>query len=60
MATVEQKNTTLKALRETLNAQKVLNQTGIFLENPEVEFNYLWGKPGVIGNRLQIFLEATF
>ncbi len=30
LATIEQNNTTLKALRETADAQKLENRTGIF------------------------------
>ncbi|MBN1822570.1 MAG: TolC family protein, partial [Prolixibacteraceae bacterium] len=32
-------------------AQKLETHTGIFPENPEIEYHYLWGAPGVIGPR---------
>ncbi|MDR1779684.1 MAG: TolC family protein [Tannerella sp.] len=54
LAAVEANNTTLKALREGVEAQKLENRTGIYLENPEVGFNYLWGAPNVIGNRTDV------
>jgi len=57
---IEGNNTTLKALRETAEAQKLGNRTGIYLANPEVGFNYLWGKPGDIGNRTDINVKQTF
>ncbi|NLU28237.1 MAG: TolC family protein [Bacteroidales bacterium] len=57
---IESNNTTLKALRETADAQKLGNKTGIYLANPEVGFNYLWGKPGDIGNRTDINIKQTF
>jgi outer membrane protein TolC len=57
---VEQNNTTLKALKEEVEAQKLENKTGIYLPNPEVEFNYLWGNPGNIGNRNDINVRQTF
>lgn len=57
---IEGNNTTLKALRETAEAQKLGNRTGIYLTNPEVGFNYLWGKPGDIGNRTDINVKQTF
>lgn len=60
LSTIEENNTTLKALRETATAQKLENRTGIYLANPEVGFNYLWGKPSDIGNRTDISVTQTF
>jgi outer membrane protein TolC len=57
---VEQNNTTLKALKEDVEARKLENKTGIYLPNPEVEFNYLWGNPNNIGNRNDISVRQTF
>lgn len=57
---IETNNTTLKALREQLEAQKLGNRTGIFLSNPEVEFNYLWGSPSVMGNRTDFAVKQSF
>lgn len=60
LAEIEKNNTTLKALREKADADKIGNKTGIYLQNPEVEFNYLWGNPAVIGNRTDINIKQTF
>ncbi|MDR2765228.1 MAG: TolC family protein [Tannerella sp.] len=60
LSSVEANNTTLKALREGLEAQKLENRTGIFLENPELGFNYLWGTPGSIGNRTDVNVSQKF
>ncbi|KAA6330727.1 hypothetical protein EZS27_020598 [termite gut metagenome] len=60
LASIEKNNITLKALREETEAQKLANKTGIFLVNPEVEFNYLWGSPNVIGNRTDVSIRQTF
>ena len=60
LTTLEENNTTLKALRETAEAQKLGNRTGIYLANPEVGFNYVWGKPGDIGNRTDINVKQVF
>jgi outer membrane protein TolC len=57
---VEQNNTALKALKDEVEAQKLENKTGIYLPNPEVEFNYLWGNPNNIGNRNDISIRQTF
>lgn len=57
---VEQNNTTLKALRQSADAQKIGNLTGIMLEDPEIGFSYLWGGPSAIGNRQDVSVSQTF
>lgn len=57
---IEKNNTTLSALRKSADADKIGNKTGIYLQNPEVEFNYLWGNPSVIGNRTDVSIKQTF
>jgi outer membrane protein TolC len=60
LASIEENNTTLKALRESVEAQKLENLTGIYLSDPEIGFNYLWGNPGNIGNRTDFSVTQTF
>lgn len=60
LASIEENNTTLKALRESAEAQKLENRTGIYLENPEVGFNYLWGNPKDIGKRTDFSVMQSF
>ncbi len=48
---IQKNNTTLQAMQKHSEAEKLSSQTGIFLQNPEVGFNYLWGNPNAIGNR---------
>jgi outer membrane protein TolC len=60
LAEVEKNNTTLVALRKSVDAEKIGNKTGIYLQNPEVAFNYLWGSPSVIGNRTDFSISQTF
>lgn len=57
---IEANNTTLAALRRQIEAQKLGNRTGLAPANPEVEFNYLWGNPSLIGNRTDIKVTQTF
>ena len=57
---IEENNKTLKALKETAEAQKLENKTGIYLSNPEVGFNYLWGNPVDMGNRNDFNISQTF
>ncbi len=60
LKTIEENNKTLKALKETAEAQKLENKTGIYLTNPEIGFNYLWGNPAAIGNRNDFNIVQTF
>ncbi|NQU53516.1 MAG: TolC family protein, partial [Bacteroidetes bacterium] len=57
---IESNNTKLSAYRNLNEAQKLENKTGIFPENPEIEFNYLWGNPSVVGNRQDFSVLQSF
>jgi len=57
---VEQNNTTLVALKRKVDAETIGNKTDLFLPNPEVEFNYLFGSPSSIGNRTDISVTQGF
>jgi outer membrane protein TolC len=60
LVSIENNNITLKALREEAEAKKFGNKAGIYLANPEIEYNYLWGSPDVIGNRTDVSIRQTF
>ena len=60
LQSIEEKNSTLIALRKTAEAQMLENKTGIYLSNPEVDFGYLWGKPQLIGNRTDFSVMQVF
>lgn len=60
LSDIEANNTTLKALREQANAEKIGNKTGITLANPEVEFGYLWGSPKGVDNKMDINVTQSF
>lgn len=57
---IEKNNTTLSALHKRAEADKIGNKTGIYLQNPEVEFNYLWGNPSEFGNRTDFSITQSF
>lgn len=57
---IEKNNTTLAAYRSSAAAEKTGNKTGIYLQNPELEFNYLWGSPSAIGNRTDFSVRQSF
>jgi len=60
LAGVEKNNTTLIALRKSADAERIGNKTGLYPENPEFAFNYLWGNPESIGDRKDISLIQSF
>lgn len=57
---IEKNNSTLQALRYQAEAQKINNKTGIFLTNPQVGFNYLWGSPTEVGNKIALSATQSF
>jgi outer membrane protein TolC len=57
---IEANSTTLSALRQQIEAQKLGNRTSIYMANPEVEFHYLWGNPDLVGNRTDISVRQPF
>lgn len=59
LSEIEKNNTTLAALKKSAEAETLGNKTGIFIPNPEVEFNYLWGSPGSIGNRTDFSIKQS-
>ena len=60
VGSVKQNNTMLSALRKKADADKIGNKTDTYLQNPEIEFAYLWGSPAVIGNRTNINIRQSF
>ena len=56
---IEKNNTTLLALKKRVEAETIGNKSGIYIPNPEAEFNYLWGSPGNIGNRTDFSIKQS-
>lgn len=57
---IENNNTNLSALRKASDAKKLENKTGLFLDNPEIEFHYLWGNPNSMGQRTDFSITQSF
>lgn len=57
---IEGNNTKLEALRQSAEAQKLENRTGLMLDDPEIGFSYLWGGPAAIGNRQDVSVTQSF
>jgi outer membrane protein TolC len=60
LKSVEQNNPRLIALQKWLEAEEVRAKTGIYPENPEVSFSYLFGNPDAIGNQQELGVMQTF
>jgi hypothetical protein len=60
LSQIERNNTALSSLRKGIDAEKTANKTGIFLQNPEVGFNYLWSDPATVGNRTDFSVKQYF
>jgi len=60
LSEIESNNTTLRAYQNLNKAQKLENKTGIYLDNPELGFDYLWGDPSSMGNRKDFSLSQSF
>jgi outer membrane protein TolC len=57
---IEKNNTVLATLRKQAEAEKIANKTGIYPENPEIEYHYLWGSPDAPGNRTDFSAVQRF
>ena len=57
---VDQNNTALKAAADKTEAAKQEAMMETSLDDPEVGFDYLWGKPGMIGKRKDVNVNQTF
>jgi hypothetical protein len=57
---IERNNTVLSALRKQAAAEKEGNKTGIYPENPEVEFHYLRGNRPETGDRIDFSATQRF
>lgn len=60
LSEIERNNGTLKAMKKEVEAEKMANLSDIYLENPEVEFNYFWGNPNEHGSRTDLSISQSF
>jgi outer membrane protein TolC len=57
LKSIELNNPLLRANTQWLESEKARSRTGLYPENPDITFNYLWGTPDAIGNQKE--LEIT-
>ena len=60
IAVVRSENKELIASRLQMEAEMKEARTGIYLPNPEVQFDYLWGDPASSGNRTDFGISQSF
>jgi outer membrane protein TolC len=60
IAAVRAANPLLTASRLQMEAEMKAARTGIYLPNPEVQFDYLWGDPASSGNRIDVGISQSF
>jgi outer membrane protein TolC len=59
LSEIEKNNSSLAAMRKKADAEKLGNMTGLNPDNPDVEFNYLWGRPEATGNRTDLRISQS-
>ncbi|MDR1330803.1 MAG: TolC family protein, partial [Tannerella sp.] len=57
---IEANSPELAALKKQAEAVKAGSRTGIYLPDPAVEFNFLWGTPASMGNRTDLNVMQSF
>lgn len=60
LQTIEKNNTTLQALRQTVEAQQLENRTGLALADPEIGYSYAWGSPIQVNNKQNVSVSQSF
>ena len=60
LTAIETNNKTLHAVRKAGEAQTLLNSTGLTLENPQVNYDYMIGRPVAAGNQTDIVVSQSF
>ena len=57
---IEKNSTAIKAYLGLRDAEMIENATGITPDDPEVGFDYIWGRPGAAGNNINVSLSQSF
>ena len=62
LKSIEVNNPMIKASVKWLEYERIRSRTGIYPDNPDVSYNYVWGSPDAIGNQreLEITQEIRF
>lgn len=60
LQTVERKNARLITLQKWLDAEEIKAKTGIYPDNPEISYSYLFGNSAAIGDQEEIEIIQAF
>jgi outer membrane protein, heavy metal efflux system len=60
LKSIEVNNPMIKASLKWLEAEKSRSRTGIYPDNPDITYNYLWGSPDAIGNQQEFEITQKF
>ena len=57
---IEVNNPMIKASVKWLESEKYRSMTGVYPENPDITYNYMWGSPDAIGNQQELEITQKF
>lgn len=60
LSSIETNNLKLQAVKKAGEAQNIQNSTGLTLENPQVNYDYMIGRPVGAGNQTDIVVSQSF
>ena len=60
LKSIEVNNPMIKASVIWLESEKYRSKTGIYPENPDITYNYMWGSPDAIGNQQELEITQKF
>ena len=60
LKSIEVNNPMIKASVKWLESEKYRSKTGIYPENPDITYNYMWGSPDAIGNQQELEITQKF
>ena len=60
LKSIEVNNPMIKASVKWLESEKYRSKTGIYPENPDIAYNFMWGSPDAIGNQQEFEITQKF
>ncbi len=60
LKSIEVNNPMIKSSVKWLESERIRSRTGIYPDNPDVSYNYLWGSPDAIGNQQELEFTQKF
>lgn len=60
LRSIEANNPMIKSSVKWLESEKYRSKTGIYPENPDISYNYMWGSPDAIGNQQELEITQKF